>query len=83
MEKNQNAPIGNEELKSPGPMTGDILSEADPAELPENAFRELAADENYRPIMHPAREYREVTVYSVSLGLILAISSVRQLLTSV
>ena len=73
MEKNQNAPIGNEELKSPGPMTGDILSEADPAELPENAFRELAADENYRPIMHPAREYREVTVYSVSLGLILAI----------
>ncbi|MDE6542937.1 MAG: OPT/YSL family transporter, partial [Muribaculaceae bacterium] len=54
-------------------MTGDILSEADPAELPENAFRELAADENYRPIMHPAREYREVTVYSVSLGLILAI----------
>ena len=73
MEKNQNAPIGNEELKSPGPMAGDILSEADPAELPENAFRELAADENYRPIMHPAREYREVTVYSVSLGLILAI----------
>ena len=24
------------------------------AGLPENAFRELAADEEYRPVMHPA-----------------------------
>lgn len=50
-----------------------IYATGDPVELPENAFRELAADEDYRPIMHPAREYKEVTVYSVSLGLILAI----------
>lgn len=50
-----------------------IYADADPVELPENAFRELAADENYRPLMHPARQYREVTVYSVVMGLILCI----------
>ena len=32
-----------------------------------------AADEHYRPIMHPTRDYAEVTPYSVTLGLILAI----------
>ncbi|MCM1310938.1 MAG: oligopeptide transporter, OPT family [Bacteroides sp.] len=41
--------------------------------LPENAFRELAADEEYRPIMHPAHDTREVTPYSVGMGLLLAI----------
>ncbi|MCF0218765.1 MAG: oligopeptide transporter, OPT family [Muribaculaceae bacterium] len=50
-----------------------IYQDADPAELPENAFRELAADEHYRPLMHPARDYQEVTPYSVTLGLILAV----------
>lgn len=47
--------------------------EADPVELPENAFRELADDEKYRPLMHPARNYPEVTPYSVTLGLILCV----------
>lgn len=51
----------------------EIYSTADPAELPENAFRELAADEHYRPVMHPARDYAEVTPYSVTMGLVLAI----------
>ena len=51
----------------------DAVADVDPVELPENAFRELAADENYRPLMHPAREYREVTPYSVSMGLILCV----------
>ncbi|MDE7411944.1 MAG: oligopeptide transporter, OPT family [Paramuribaculum sp.] len=51
----------------------EIYHDADPTVLPENAFRELGADEHYRPVMHPARNYPEVTVYSVSLGLILAI----------
>lgn len=51
----------------------EIYLDADPAQLPENAFRELGADETFRPMMHPAREYREVTPYSVSLGLILAV----------
>ena len=41
--------------------------------LPENAFRELAADEQYTPIMHPAHEQQEVTPYSVITGLIMAI----------
>lgn len=48
-------------------------AEVDPTELPENAFRELAADEQYRPVMHPARAYKEVTPYSVGMGLAMAI----------
>lgn len=48
-------------------------AEVDPVELPENAFRQLAADEEYRPLMHPARDYAEVTPYSVGMGLLLAI----------
>lgn len=47
--------------------------DADPVELPENAFLELGADEEYRPIMHPARNYPEVTPYSVITGLVLAV----------
>ena len=50
-----------------------IEMDADPVELPENAFRELGADEDYRPVMHPARDYAEVTPYSVTLGLVLAV----------
>ena len=41
--------------------------------LPENAFRELAADEKYVPVMHPTHEQEEVTLYSVSMGLLMAI----------
>lgn len=41
--------------------------------IPENAFRELGADEKYTPIMHPANQYPEVTPYSVSMGLIMAV----------
>ena len=48
-------------------------SEIDPIDLPENAFRELAADEEYRPLMHPARDYAEATPYSVITGLVLAV----------
>lgn len=51
----------------------EIYCDADPTELPENAFRELAPDESYRPVMHPERDYAEVTPYSVSVGLILAV----------
>lgn len=50
-----------------------IYRDADPVELPENAFRELAQDEEYRPVMHPAHDYAEVTPYSVTMGLILAV----------
>lgn len=48
-------------------------AEVDPIDLPENAFRELAEDEEYRPVMHPAHDYPEVTPYSVSMGLLLAV----------
>lgn len=41
--------------------------------LPENAFRELAADEKYVPVMHPAHDQKEVTPYSVGMGLVMAI----------
>lgn len=50
-----------------------IEADADPAVLPENAFTELGKDEEYRPMMHPARQYKEVTPYSVTVGLILAV----------
>ncbi|HJE39227.1 MAG: oligopeptide transporter, OPT family [Candidatus Amulumruptor caecigallinarius] len=53
--------------------TRQTYPDADPVQIPENAFRELAADETFRPMMHPAREYREVTPYSVTVGLILAV----------
>jgi len=45
----------------------------EPSDLPENAFRQLGADEEYVPVMHPARNYPEVTPYSVTMGLILAV----------
>ncbi len=51
----------------------ELLHDADPLQMPENAFRELGEDEEYRPVMHPAREYPEVTPYSVTMGLILAV----------
>ena len=44
-----------------------------PTGLPENAFRELGKDEEYRPVMEPAHEQKEVTPYSVTMGLVMAI----------
>lgn len=57
----------------PAPEAEGFANDVDPVELPENAFRELGTDEQYRPLMHPARQYREVTVYSVLMGLVLCI----------
>lgn len=60
--------------KFPAAAAPDLApAEVDPTTLPDNAFRELGADEQYRPLMHPAREYPEVTPYSVGMGLVLAI----------
>lgn len=42
-------------------------------ELPDNAFRELKEGESYTPPLKPDREYPEVTWYSVTTGLIMAI----------
>lgn len=41
--------------------------------LPENAYRELKEGEEYRPIMHPDKTYREVTPWSVCWGLVMAV----------
>lgn len=55
------------------PNEQELLQLDDPVSMPENAYRELGADEQYRPVMHPARDYREVTPYSVSVGLLMAV----------
>ncbi len=41
--------------------------------LPENASRELRPGEEYKPVMSPDREYREVNFRSVSIGLLMAV----------
>lgn len=41
--------------------------------LPENAFRELKEGEEYDPIMKPGQSYREVTPWSVTWGIVMAI----------
>lgn len=41
--------------------------------LPENAFRELKEGEEYKPVMSPDREYKEVTPWSVMWGLLMAV----------
>ena len=41
--------------------------------LPENAFRPLKEGEEYKPVMSPQSKPREVTVWSVTLGIILAV----------
>ncbi len=49
------------------------IKDKDLTSLPENAFRELGAGEEYRPVMSPAKPAREVTPYSVGMGLLLAV----------
>ena len=41
--------------------------------LPENAFRELREGEEYEPLMKPTRQYREVTPWSVTWGILMAV----------
>ncbi len=41
--------------------------------LPDNAYRELAPGEEYHPIMPAGGKPKEVTVYSVTFGIIMAI----------
>lgn len=47
--------------------------EKNPKGLPENAYRELKPGESYEPVMDPSKKYREVTVWSVALGLVMTI----------
>jgi len=41
--------------------------------VPENAFRELKKGEQYEPLMSPDRTYKEVTVWSVLWGMLMAV----------
>jgi len=42
-------------------------------ELPENAYRELEPGEEYKPVMPEDKPVREVTSWSVGMGLIMAV----------
>ena len=42
-------------------------------QLPENAFRELKNGEEYKPLMPPEGQFREVTPWSLTWGIIMAI----------
>ena len=50
-----------------------MQEEKEKIDIPENAFRELKDGEEYVPVMKPGSEYPEVTPYSVSGGLLMAI----------
>ncbi len=45
----------------------------DEMRLPDNAFRPLKEGEKYVPVLRPDKNYPEITPYSVSLGLIMAV----------
>ena len=47
--------------------------EKEPMKLPENAFRELNEGEEFHPVMSPEKNYREVTPWSVSWGIVMAV----------
>lgn len=41
--------------------------------LPENAHRELKPGEEYKPLLSPSQNHKEVTVYSVLMGLLMVV----------
>lgn len=58
------------ELKSEKIMES---SKTKPKGLPENAYRELKQGEVYKPLMSPDKNYPEVNVWSVSMGILMSI----------
>lgn len=42
-------------------------------DLPENAFRELKDGEEYKPVMSPQEMYREVSPWSITWGILMAV----------
>ena len=42
-------------------------------QLPENASRPLKPGEKYEPILRPEQQFAEVTPYSVSIGVVMAV----------
>ena len=49
------------------------MQEQNKTSLPENAYRELKAGEKYEPVMPTASTPKEITPYSVGMGLLMAI----------
>ncbi len=49
------------------------MEKSTPKSLPENAYRELKPGESYEPLMSPDKTYPEVTVWSVTIGLLMTI----------
>ena len=49
------------------------MQEQQKTSLPENAYRELKAGESYEPVMPAASKPKEITPYSVGMGLLMAI----------
>lgn len=47
--------------------------EKEMTQLPDNAFRELQAGEEYKPVMNPHKNYPEVNIWSVTWGLLMAV----------
>ena len=72
---NETMPSGiDENMPSTPPEVPQIPENyEDEIALPENAARPLKEGEKYIPILKPNRNYPEVTPYSVSLGLIMAV----------
>ena len=49
------------------------MQEQNKTSLPENAYRELKAGEKYEPVMPTASSPKEITPYSVGMGLLMAV----------
>ncbi len=49
------------------------MQEQNKTSLPENAYRELKAGEQYEPVMPTASTPKEITPYSVGMGLLMAV----------
>ena len=49
------------------------MQEQQKTSLPENAYRELKAGEQYEPVMPTASTPKEITPYSVGMGLVMAV----------
>ena len=49
------------------------MEENQKMQLPENAQRELKPGEEYQPLLSPKKNYPEVTLYSVLMGIAMAI----------
>ena len=49
------------------------MEQRKPLSLPENAQRPLKEGEEYKPLLSPQKNYAEVTPYSVTVGVLMAI----------